>query len=103
MRKFKIGDKIMGIATDMLRIRIVSGNIIDIIEPDPVLYKPTRLIIDKGKILGNDTIYEVEATEYNSCELKQAEVFYDEASRLENKAKELREMARTEIYSKNTK
>jgi len=101
MGKYKIGDKIMGISTDMLGIRIVSGTIKDVIEnKDPDM---TRYIVDKGIIRNQDTIYEGETTEFDAWKLTQAETFYKEAERLEKKAEELRKMARTEIYSKYSK
>jgi len=101
MSKYKIGEKIMGISTDMLGIRIVQGNVIDVIEnKDPDM---TRYVVDKGIIYKNDVIYDGETTEYDDFKYKQAKRFYEEAERLEKKAEELRDMAKTLIYSKNSK
>lgn len=101
MDNAKIGDKIMGISTDMLGIRIVSGNI-NIIKAGTGAHKHRRLIIEKEENR-NETIYESEATEYDGFKLMQAKIFYEEAERLEKKASELRNTARTTIYSKNSK
>jgi len=103
MSKFKIGDKIMGISTDMIGERIVSGTIIRIIKSEPIFYQCERLIIHNDKTGKSDTIYTPEAIEYNAWKLMQVETFYDEAKRLENKSKELREMASTIIHSKGSK
>jgi len=99
---YKINDKIMGISTDMLGIRIVSGKIIDIIEADSVLYRPRRLIIEK-ETGSKDTIYEAEATEYDGFKLMQAKLFYEEVERLERKIEEYRKSAKTTIYTKGSK
>lgn len=100
MSKYKIGDKIMGIATDMLGIRIVSGTIKKIIENEDTDLTRYRVDDDNNR---KDSIYEGETTEYDAWKLKQAEVFYEEAKRLEKKAHGLREMAITEIYSQGSK
>ena len=101
MSKFEIGDRIMGISTDMLGNRIVYGKIIKIIDGDTMLYKPDRLIVENGS--KNDIIYEAEAVKLEGFKLAQAEMFYNEALSLEKRAEELREMARTAMYSKNSK
>lgn len=100
MTKFKIGDKIMGISTDMLGIRIVYGNIIKVIENKDT--NMTRYIVDKG-IIGKDSIYDEEAVEYNEWKLNQAKLLYTESEKFETKVKELRDTARTVIYSQGSK
>lgn len=101
MSKYKVGDKIMGISTDILGLRIVAGEVIDIKEnSDPDL---TRYLVIRGVKRRRDAIYEGETTEYDGWKLTQAETFYEEADRLEKKAEELRETARKTIYSKGTK
>jgi len=102
MSKFNIGDEIMGISTDMLGNRIVSGKIVRIIENES---NPgfDRYIVEKDIPEKFDSIHSGESVKRNGWKLMQTKVFYEEADRLEKKAQELRDMAKTEIYSIGTK